>query len=70
MPGGQFWYGKYGFLYKRSTGGGGLHRLPVVNCSPTTLWNTYVYGSGVGGISTANRRAQWTRAMAHRSQCK
>lgn len=57
---GQFWYGDYGFLYKKNTGvGGRKNPLYGLICNrPTELYNKYKPGTGgVGAQSKANRRA-------------
>jgi hypothetical protein len=58
---GQYWYGDYGFLYKKNVGvGGRKNPLYGLICNkPTVLWNQYKPGQGgVGAQSTANRRAK------------
>jgi hypothetical protein len=58
---GQFWYGDYGFLYKKNTGVGG-RKNPMYGllCNkPTYLYNKYKPGAGgVGASSVSNRRAK------------
>jgi hypothetical protein len=64
LAGGQFWYGNYGFMFKRRAGGG-VRRNPSVNCAGTTsLYNTYISGAGVGPNSVFARRAKKLRASA------
>jgi len=58
---GQFWYGDYGFLYKKNTGVGGRKnpKYGLICNKPTELWNKYTPGqSGVGAQSISNRRAK------------
>ncbi len=67
MPNGQFWYGPYGFLFKKS-GGGGARRNPRVGliCNqPQNVNNKYVPGAGVGGLNTSVRRAK----LIHATSC-
>ena len=58
---GQFWYGPYGFLYKKNTGSG-CRKNPKVGLivnKPTYIYNKYTPGqNGVGAQSVANRRAK------------
>jgi hypothetical protein len=58
---GQFWYGDYGFLYKKNNGSGG-RRNPsygLICNQPTYLYNKYKPGNGgVGASSTSARRAK------------
>ncbi len=57
---GQFWYGKGGFAFKK-TGGGGVRKNPpygLITGIPADVNNKYVYGAGVGGQTTAVRRAK------------
>ena len=64
--GGQFWYGPYGFLYKKK-GGGGARRYPgygVMCNQPQYLYNKYVPGSGVGASSVSVRRAKMISATS------
>jgi|APGre2960657505_1045072.scaffolds.fasta_scaffold52399_1 hypothetical protein len=66
MPYGNFNYGKGGFLYKNS-GGGGVRRnfaLALLGNQPHDIYNKYVPGSGVGGTSIATRRAKLIRATS------
>jgi hypothetical protein len=67
--GGAFWFGEYGFLYKRKGGGGGRRSTKMApggntTCnSPTYLYNKYNPGNtGVGAQSTAVRRAKNIKA--------
>jgi len=58
---GQFWYGKSGFLYKKSGGAGGRKNpsLGLICNKPTYIYNKYKPGtSGVGASTIANRRAK------------
>jgi hypothetical protein len=57
---GQFYYGKSGFSFKRSSGGG-THRtfpLGLITGTPADVFNKYVSGAGVGAQSTAVRRSK------------
>ena len=63
--GGAFWFGQYGFLYKRKGGGGGRRSTKMApggntTCNgPTYIYNKYNPGNtGVGAQSTAVRRAK------------
>ena len=68
--GGQFWYGKNGFLYKRNTAGGtrlstlmGPGGTAACNRENTIIYNKYKPGTeGVGATSIATRRARNRRA--------
>jgi hypothetical protein len=62
---GQFWFGQYGFLYKKNVGVGGRRSTKMapggnITCNSTTnLYNKYKPGSGgVGASSISNRRAK------------
>lgn len=62
---GQFWFGEYGFLYKKNTGVGARRSTKFnpggnVTCnSPIYLYNKYKPGTGgVGASSMSNRRAK------------
>ena len=62
---GQFWYGDYGFLYKKNVGvGARKNPLYGLICNkPTYIYNKFKPGTGgVGGQSIANRRAQNRRS--------
>jgi hypothetical protein len=64
MPYGNFYVGKSGFLYKKM-GGGGNHRifsLSAICNQPQDLNNRYISGSGVGAVTTPNRRLLQKRA--------
>lgn len=66
---GQFWFGGStfpGFLYKKNTGVGGRKnpKYGLICNRPTTLWNTYTSGSGVGASNIANRRAKMIKASS------
>jgi hypothetical protein len=66
MSNGQFWYGPYGFLYKKH-GGGGVRKNPpygLICNRPTHLYNKYIPGSGVGGLNTSVRRTKLRLATA------
>jgi hypothetical protein len=67
---GSFWYGPYGFLYKKNTGTGARKSTRMgagggVTCNtPQYLYNKYTPGqNGVGAQSTAVRRAKNHRAV-------
>jgi hypothetical protein len=67
MPNGQFWYGPYGFMFKKS-GGGGARRNPrygMICNQPQNVNNKYVPGAGVGATSVAVRRAK----LIHATSC-
>ena len=58
---GQFWYGDYGFLFKKNTGVGGRKnpKYGLICNKPTYFYNKYSPGqAGVGAQSVANRRAK------------
>lgn len=62
---GQFWFGQYGFLYKKNVGVGGRRSTKMapggnITCNSTTnLFNKYKPGGGgVGASSISNRRAK------------
>jgi hypothetical protein len=58
---GQFWYGQYGFLYKKNTGVGGRKnpKYGLICGQPQPFYNKYQAGnSGIGAQSTAVRRAK------------
>ena len=62
---GQFWFGQYGFLYKKNVGVGGRRSTKMnpggnITCNGNTyLYNKYKPGGGgVGASSTSNRRAK------------
>lgn len=58
---GQFWYGDYGFLYKKNNGVGGRKNPKYgLLCNKSTyLYNKYKPGTGgVGASSVATRRAK------------
>jgi hypothetical protein len=64
MTYGNFYYGKGGFQYKNS-GGGGVRRnfaLQLMANQPYEINNRYVPGSGVGASNISNRRAKLIRA--------
>ena len=57
---GQFWYGKGGFAYKK-TGAGGVRKnqpIGLITGVPADVNTKFVYGSGVGALTTSVRRAQ------------
>lgn len=63
---GSFWYGPYGFLYKKNTGSGTRRNPPygLICNTPQYLYNKYKPGlSGVGATSIAVRRAKNHRAV-------
>jgi hypothetical protein len=63
MSNGQFWIGKYGFLYKKNVGVG-ARRSTLLGPGLSSNQPTYIYnkyspgGGGVGASSIANRRAK------------
>jgi hypothetical protein len=68
---GQFWFGQYGFLYKKNVGVGGRRSTKMnpggnITCNSTTyLYNKYKPGGGgVGASSISNRRAKNRLATA------
>lgn len=72
---GQFWFGQYGFLYKKNVGVGGRRSTKMnpggnITCNSTTyLYNKYKPGGGgVGASSIANRRAKNRLATVCNSQ--
>ena len=66
MPNGNFYVGKGGFSYKKSSGAGGRRNRPfgLITGIPANVNNKYVPGSGVGASSVANRRAKLNRATS------
>jgi hypothetical protein len=72
MPHGQFYFGQQGFFFKKN-GGGGNHRVLALglNCNqPQDINNKYVYGSGVGSHSTAQRRHMKRHASLCVGKCE
>ena len=67
MPSGNFYYGKSGFRYKRSSGAGGRRNFAIdlLNNQPHTIYNNYISGAGVGANSIATRRAK----MIYATKC-
>jgi hypothetical protein len=64
---GQFWFGGSnfpGFLYKKNTGVGGRKnpKYGLICNKPTTLWNSYTPGSGVGATSVSTRRSKMIKS--------
>jgi glutamate formiminotransferase/formiminotetrahydrofolate cyclodeaminase len=59
MPNGNFWYGKGGFAFKRSGGAGGRKNpaIGLITGIPADVNTKFVYGAGVGGLTTSVRRA-------------
>lgn len=61
MSNGQFWYGPYGFLYKKNSGAG-ASRTPasLISCNQKTyLYNKYNAGNnGIGATSRSVLRAK------------
>jgi hypothetical protein len=71
---GQLWFGGNtfpGFLYKRNNGVGARRSTQFTAggtsiCNkPTTLWNKYTPGAGVGASNIATRRSK----MIHATSC-
>lgn len=68
--GGGLWFGKSigfpGFLYKKNTGVGGRKNpsYGLICNQPGEIWNKYTPGAGVGGTSTAVRRAKMRLATS------
>ena len=65
MKYGSLYYGKRGFVHKRS-GGGGAHRLfsiGAITNTPQDVFTNYVHGSGVGANSKFANRAKMRRAV-------
>jgi len=58
--GGSFWYGEYGFLFKKKGGAGARKNPPygTICNQPQNIWNKYTPGSGIGASSVATRRAK------------
>ena len=67
MGGGQLWYGKTGFLYKKKGGGGARVNPPygLICNQPQNIYNKFISGAGVGASSVANRRAK----LIHATSC-
>ena len=72
---GQFWFGQYGFLYKKNVGVGGRRSTKMnpggnITCNGNTyLYNKYKPGGGgVGASSISNRRAKNRLATVCQSQ--
>jgi hypothetical protein len=70
---GQYWFGQYGFLYKKNLGVGGRRSTKFnpggnITCNgPTYLYNKFTPGGGgVGASSTSNRRAKNRLATVHK----
>jgi hypothetical protein len=62
---GSFWFGDYGFLYKKNGGAGGRKNLALnLICNqPTYLYNKYKPGiNGIGATTIATRRARNRKA--------
>ena len=58
---GQFWYGDYGFLYKKNTGVSARKnpKYGLLLNKPVYIYNKYSPGqNGIGAQSIANRRAK------------
>lgn len=70
MPNGNFWVGKGGFNYKKSSGGGARRNfaLGLITNQPADVNNTYVVGAGVGASSRATRRAKMLHATVNTPQ--
>lgn len=59
--GGQFWYGEYGFLYKKKAGGGARKnpRYGLICNQPQNVFNKYKPGgNGIGALNKSVKRAQ------------
>jgi hypothetical protein len=71
---GQFWFGGNsfpGFIFKKNGGAGG-HKNPkygLICNRPTTLYNKYISGAGVGASNVSNRRAKRRFASTCTSFC-
>ena len=68
MPYGSLYTGKSGFYYKKHAGGGNARSGVNVPYVDTTLFNSFVNGSGVGARNKFIQRAQ-IRAMMRHSRC-
>lgn len=64
--GGAFWYGDYGFLFKKKGAVGGRKNpsYGLICNQPQNIFNKYTPGSGVGGSSPAVRRAKMRLATS------
>ena len=65
MKYGSLYYGKRGFVYKK-TGGGGARRIfsiGAITNTPQNVFTNYVHGSGVGASSKFANRAKMHRAI-------
>jgi len=76
-PNGQFWYGKYGFLYKKNSGCGSKRSTQftaggnLITNQPTYLYNKYKPGGeGIGASNTFNRRKKNKHAsICNNNEC-
>jgi len=71
MTNGNFYVGKNGFAFKRSSGGGG-NRIPsliIERNQSKNIFNRYVAGAGVGASSYATRRFKNTNASFCAEAC-
>ena len=61
---GNYYYGKSGFAFKKNSGGGVRRVVPLglLNGIKGEIFNNYISGAGVGGQSTAVRRAKLRNA--------
>jgi len=70
MPYGNFYYGKQGFLFKKSGAIGSRYNpsLGAICNQPQDVNNRYVPGSGIGASSTSQRRAKLNHSYRTASQ--
>lgn len=66
MPNGGLYYGKSGFKYKKSGGGGttALKPIGLIIGRPANVDTPFTSGSGVGAHSYSTRRAMIYRATS------
>jgi hypothetical protein len=66
MTNGNFYVGRGGFAYKKSSGAGGRRNQPLglITGIPANVNNKYVPGSGVGASNIGTRRAAFIRATS------
>lgn len=67
MTYGNFYYGKDGFFYKKNQNIGARWNpsIGLICNQPQNIYNSFVSGSGVGAVTTANRRAK----LIHATKC-